>query len=385
MKCIPIFTIYYTSWCERNNEPRSYKLSGLNLQVFNQEKTEDPTAKRQQEARQKGQVAKSMEVTSVFVVLAAFLGLKAFGFFMYQQLADFMRLLFTNWPAEDFTIQSLSVLFLDVALMFIKVTFPVMLLAVVMALATNLLQVGFVFSLEPLMPSFDKININPASFFQKMFSKRTLVDLVKSCVKVIIVSYFVYRFIVKEAGIVPQLVTVELIDTMQYVANLVLDLIYQISAVMFVLAALDYLYQGWQHKESLKMSKQEVKEEFKQVEGNPQIKSKIKERQRAMAMRRMMQEVPKADVVVTNPTHYAIALKYEAGMPAPIVIAKGQDLIALRIKEIAKESGVAIVENKPLAQTLFKTTDIGDIIPQDMYQAVAEILAHVYRLKKRLS
>ena len=155
--------------------------------------------------------------------------------------------------------------------------------------------------------------------------------------------------------------------------------------VILVLAILDYGYQWWEHMQNLKMSKQEVKEEMKQTEGNPQIKGKIREKQRAMAMRRMMSEVPKADVVITNPTHFAVAIKYEAGMEAPAVIAKGSDFIAQRIREIAKENDVTIVENKPLAQALFKNAEIGDLIPPDLYKAVAEVLAYVYRLKRKIS
>ena len=361
-----------------------YKLKQLDLQLFNEEKTEDPTTKRQQESREKGQVAKSMEVNSVFVVMAAFLALKGFGSYMYSELTRFMVLLFSYGNA-DFTINSIHHLFIEASIVFIKVCFPIMFVVLITALAVNFLQVGFLFSLEPLIPSFDKLNFNPAKALQKMFSKRSLAELVKSCIKIAIVGYFIYRFAVKETMQVPKLVSVDLFDSLQFIASLVLNLVYQISAVMIILAALDYFYQGWEHKNSLKMTKQEVKEEFKQVEGNPAIKSKIRERQRAMAMRRMMQEVPKADVVVTNPTHFAVALKYDKSMPAPTVVAKGQDLIAQRIKEIAKEHRVVIVENKPLARTLFASAEVGQIIPQDLYQAVAEVLAYVFRLKKRLS
>ena len=177
----------------------------------------------------------------------------------------------------------------------------------------------------------------------------------------------------------------ELAESYVVLANMIFDLALQILMILLVLAILDYGYQWWEHMQNMKMSKQEVKEESKQTEGNPQIKSKIREKQRALAMRRMMQEVPKADVVVTNPTHFAVALKYEPGMEAPLVIAKGADFIAQRIREIAKENDVVIVENKPLAQALFNTAEIGEIIPADHYKAVAEVLAYVYRLKKKYS
>jgi flagellar biosynthetic protein FlhB len=172
---------------------------------------------------------------------------------------------------------------------------------------------------------------------------------------------------------------------MRYVAGLLTDLALEIGAVILVLAALDYFYQWWEHNQSLKMSKQDIKEEYKQTEGNPQLKAKIKERQRALAMRRMMQEIPKATAVITNPTHFAVALKYDKTMKAPEVVAKGQDFLAERIKAIARENRVAVIENKPLARALYATTEVGEAIPQELYQAVAEVLAHVYRLKKRLS
>ena len=168
-----------------------------------------------------------------------------------------------------------------------------------------------------------------------------------------------------------------------YSIDLLVRLVYDICKVMLVFALFDYGYQWWNHKQSLKMSKQEIKEEMKQTEGNPQIKSKIKQKQREMAMQRMMSEVPKANVIVTNPTHFAVALKYENDMPAPLVVAKGKDLVALKIKEIAKNNNVAIVENKPLARVIFQTVEIGDIIPPELYQAVAEVLAYVYKLKGR--
>jgi flagellar biosynthetic protein FlhB len=163
------------------------------------------------------------------------------------------------------------------------------------------------------------------------------------------------------------------------------NLAWQIGIILLIMAVIDYTYQKWQHTESIKMSKQEVKDEFKQIEGNPLVKGKIKERQRALALRRMIQEVPKATAVITNPTHFAVAIKYDKNMAAPLVVAKGQDMIAERIKSIARENRVSIVENKHLARTLYATVEVGDVIPAELYQAVAEVLAYVFRLNKRLS
>lgn len=377
MECIKISTAslqYY------HNSSINFK---FDLQLFSQEKTEEATPKRKEEARKKGQVAKSVEINSAFAILTAFLAIKLAGPYIYTELTDYMQITYSNLVMKDFTIQSVHLLFINFSLVFLKAALPVMVAILAISLTINFLQVGFNFSLEPLMPQLDRIN--PLSGLQRMFSKRSLAELIKSIFKVVIISYFIYRFISQELLHVSALSSLDLAETLQIAASLTLDLAFQIGAVILVLAILDFYYQWWEHNQSLKMSKQEVKEEFKQTEGNPQIKGKIKERQRAMAMRRMMQEVPKANVVVTNPTHYAIALLYDQSMSAPIVVAKGQDFIAQKIKQLAKENNVAIVENKPLARSLYNIAEIGQAIPAELYQAVAEVLAHVYRLKKRLS
>lgn len=355
----------------------------FDLQRFNGEKTEDATSKRKQEARQKGQVAKSVELNSAFIILSAFFALKVMGPQIYETLASFMRQTYGVFSTQDFTIQTIYILFIDMSVVFFQIALPIMLCILVISLAINFMQVGFVLTLEPLMPKFDRLN--PIAGMARLFSKKALVELVKSLLKIAIIGYFIYRFINRELLYIPKLIGVELSDSMQYVAGLTVELALQIGGVILVLAALDYFYQWWDHNQSLKMSKQEVKEEFKQIEGNPQIKGKIKERQRAIAMRRMMQEVPSASVVVTNPTHFAVALKYKEDMAAPIVVAKGQDFIAAKIKELARANKVAVVENKPLARALYSSTDIGEIIPSELYQAVAEVLAYVYRLNKKLS
>ena len=258
-----------------------------------------------------------------------------------------------------------------------------MISVLLVAVSVSILQVGFSFNPDTIMPQFSRIN--PISGFGRIFSKRSLVELIKSLLKITVVGYFIFRFIQKETLRIPSLMMAEIPDSFALLAGIIYDLAFQIAMVILVLAILDYGYQWWEHMQNLKMSKQEVKEEMKQTEGNPQIKSKIREKQRAIATRRMMAEVPKADVVVTNPTHFAVALKYESGMEAPTVVAKGADFIAQRIREIAKENDVVIVENKPLAQALFKNAEVGDPIPPDLYKAVAEVLAYVYRLKRKYS
>jgi flagellar biosynthetic protein FlhB len=355
----------------------------FDLQLFSGEKTEEPTSKRKQEARKKGQVAKSNEVNSVFIMLAAFATLRVLGSYIYDVLGNYMRFMFSHFSTQDMTIQTVMPLFIDFCLVFVKTALPVMAVILIVSVAINIAQVGLVFSTESLTPSLDKIN--PISGFGRMFSKRSLVELAKAVVKVTIVGWFVYHFMIARITQLASLINVDLQASLSYAGSVIIDLAYQVCAIMIVIAALDYLYQWWSHKESLKMSKQEVKDEYKQNEGDPKIKAKIRERQRAMAMRRMMLQVPKADVVVTNPTHFAVALQYDKKMVAPVVVAKGQDYVAQKIKEIAKENKVVIVENKMLARTLYATAEIGEAVPPELYQAVAEVLAYVYKLKKRLS
>jgi flagellar biosynthetic protein FlhB len=382
MVCITTFTASCPI-SAKLGQPVSDKLKSIDLQLFAGEKTEEATSKRKGEARSKGQVAKSMEINSVFGLIAAFFALKMFGTYMYTELTNFMIFLFSHFSTDDFTINTMQELLLNFSLVFFKTVLPVMVIILITAVLVNILQVGIVFSTESLMPDLSKLN--PLTGLTRLVSKRSLVEIVKSFGKIAIISYFIYRFILQEATQLPTLINAELIDSLKLVGALVLKLAFQISAVMFVLAVADFFYQRWEHSESLKMSKQEVKEEYKQTEGNPEIKSKIKERQRAMSMQRMMQEVPHATVIVTNPTHFAVALKYEKQMIAPVVVAKGQDFMAQRIKEVAKENRVVIVENKPLARALYSSAEVGAVVPTELYQAVAEVLAYVYRLKKRLT
>lgn len=382
MGCIKIFSASYPFL----NETRTRQLNTIenfDLQLFAGEKTEEATPKRKQEARQKGQVAKSMEINSVFVIVAAFFTLKVIGSYIFDELAEYMKFVFTNLVVHDFTIISAQQVFIGFIIVFLKTTLPVLCVILVTALSINFVQVGFNFTMKPLMPNFDKIN--PLKGFGRLFSKRSLVELVKALLKIIIIGGFVYRFMINQTQQIPALIGAELIDSFHLAASLVLDLVFNISTVLFILAVFDYMYQWWENQQSMKMSKEDIKQEHKQAEGDPHIKGKIKQRQREMAMRRMMQDIPKADVVVTNPTHFAVALQYDKEMLAPIIVAKGQNLIAQKIKEIAKEHRVIIVENKMLARALYAAVEVGQPVPHELYQAVAEVLAYVYKLKKRLS
>lgn len=356
----------------------------FNLQLFAGEKTEEATPKRKQEARKKGQVAKSTEVNSALIMLAAFGFFNFAGLYFIENLQELMGYMFTEVAHNSVTVESAHTLAMLMILKFLKIVMPLMLLIALVGILVNYLQVGFMFNPKLLLP--DIARINPLSGFTRIFfSKTALVNLAKSLMKIIVVGYFIYTFVEKQLYILPSLVGNDISTSMIFFGNMIIDLGFRVCAVMMVIAVLDYFFQWYSNKQKMMMSKQEVKDEYKQTEGNPQIKSKIRQKQREMAMQRMMQEVPKADVIITNPTHFAVALKYEYGMPAPVVVAKGKDNVALKIREIATENEVVIVENKSLARALYKVADIGSFVPFELYQAVAEVLAYVYKLKRKLA
>ena len=342
------------------------------------EKTEEPTAKKKSDARNKGQVAKSQELNAAFILFIGFWTMKVLGAYTYREIAAYATYIFGNLNTTVDT-ETVMRLFLGIITMLLKTSFPIMLALMVIGLAINLVQVGWNFTTEPL--GFDLNKLNPINGFGRIISKRSFVELLKSLFKILIIGLFLYENLKDEILQMPKLIYLDLSMSMVQIADIIFMMAFKICAIFFVLAILDYMYQKWEHNEQLKMTKQEVKEEFKQMEGDPQIKGKIKQKQREMAMARMMQEVPKADVIVTNPTHFAVALRYSDGMRAPEVIAKGQDLVALKIKEVAREAGVVIVENKPLARALFAAVEIGGTVPPELYKAVAEVLAYVYHLK----
>lgn len=352
----------------------------FDLQLFSGEKTEEPTAKRQSDARNKGQVARSQELGTAFVLLGGFFALYQMGAGIYTEITGYMAYILAH-PNTSVTTESVMRMFIDIVTLLGKTALPIMLVILVTGLCINLMQVGINFTTEPL--SFKPENLNPINGFGRIFSKRALVELIKSFMKIGIIGFFIYTYLKDEIPQAPKYLYMDLTASIPIISGIIINLVFKVIIVIFIMAVLDFGYQKWQHKQGLKMSKQEVKEEFKQMEGDPQIKGKIKQKQRQMAMSRMMKEVPQADVVITNPTHFAVALKYQKGMDAPLVIAKGQDLVAQKIKEIAREAGVTIVENKPLARSLFAMVDIGGSVPPELYKAVAEVLAYVYRLKNR--
>jgi flagellar biosynthetic protein FlhB len=246
-----------------------------------------------------------------------------------------------------------------------------------------MLQFKFKISTKPLQPKFSKLN--PVSGFKRLFSKEKIVELLKSIAKVVLISYVVYQTIKGDWVYLVQFYDMPLNQAIEVIGDIVINLGLKISVVFMVIAFMDLFYQKRKFNEDIKMTKQEVKDEYKNSEGDPQIKGKIKSKMREASQRRMMQDVPKADVVITNPTHFAVAIRYNPDeAPAPVVLAKGADYLALKIKEIAKENKVEIVENKPLARMLYANVDIGQQVPPELYQAVAEVLAMVYKLQGKI-
>ena len=382
MKCMAISALSCERCSRQVPEPAEEREWLFDLQLFaDGDKTEEPTAKKREDARKKGQVGKSQELNTAFVLLIGFFMLKILWDTIYLNIADYTKYILSH-PAQTVDTETVIQLFLGIVELLAKTSFPIMLAIMFIGLGINFFQVGLNFNTEAMEPKLDKLN--PINGFGRIFSKRALVEmLVKSIFKIIVIGAALYVVLVDHVLSMPQFIFFGLETSLGQIADIIFNMAFKICGLILVLGVLDLAYQKWQTTQDLKMTKQEVKDEFKQSEGDPQIKGKIKQKQRQMAMARMMQEVPKADVIVTNPTHFAVALEYHKGMVAPRVLAKGQDLVAQRIKEIARENGVAIVENKPLARALFASTEVGDSVPQELYQAVAEVLAYVYRLKHR--
>ncbi|SFB57299.1 flagellar biosynthetic protein FlhB [Cohnella sp. OV330] len=354
----------------------------MNLQLFAGEKTEKGTAKKHSDARQKGQVAKSAEIASSFILVATVSVLMAIGPFFRERVLALFGDIFRRQMTMEVTDANVMGLFANYVLQLLLILAPILIVTIIVALGANYVQVGWLFTTQPLQPKFSKLN--PLSGLKNLFGMRSIVEFLKSSLKLIAVGIIVYLTIWAEHDKIMSLAYVPVEDIFSYVASLTVRLGLLVGVTLFILAIADYFYQKYEYEKSLRMSKQDIKDEHKNSEGDPLIKGKIKEKQRRLALMRMMQEVPKADVIITNPTHFAVALQYDASkMDAPRVIAKGQDYLALRIRQIAKENGVLTMENKPLARALYQRTDIGDAVPADLFQAVAEVLAYVYRLKGR--
>lgn len=339
------------------------------------ERTESATPRRREEARRKGQVARSTDLTSAFMFLIAIIALRFLFSYLFSEILNISR---HCWSLDKQSLISHSLLF---SLKHIGlVLMPMSLILIISALTINFFQVGFLMSGEALMPKYERIN--PIKGASRLISKKTLIAFIQSLLKLFIVGYVLYITLKSEKDKIIGLSDIPIKMSISYIASIIFKMSIRAALIIFVLALFDYAYQRWEYEQSLKMTKQEVKEEYKETEGDPLIKSRIRSIQREMATRRMMQEIPKADVVITNPTKLAVVLKYNKETDlAPKVCAKGARLIAERIKAIAREHDIPIIEDKPLARALFKL-ELGWEIPIELYKAVAEILARVYRMGK---
>ncbi|MBR4122373.1 MAG: flagellar biosynthesis protein FlhB [Erysipelotrichaceae bacterium] len=363
----------------------------LNLQLFAKEgpggeKTEPATEKKLSDARKEGQVAKSKELGQALSLLALFIVLKIWagsigrdflnGFRTnYNRMKEMTTLVGGEISIKDFcrlmngNIASMAVIVL-----------PIFAAAFFIAFLSDIVQVKWEPTAKPLQPKFSKIN--PINGFKRMFSKEKLIDLLKALLKIALLGYLAYSTLKGQFAVLFSLFDMELISAIGIIGDIAINLGLKISAFYIVIGFADYGYQKWKFAEDMKMTKQEVKDEWKNAEGDPAVKSKQKQRMMEASRRRMMQAVPSADVVITNPTHFAVAIKYDVSVfDAPFVVAKGEDFLAARIKERAAEAGVEIVENKPLARILYYNVDLGNPIPPELYQTVAEILAAIYNAR----
>ncbi|MBE5882267.1 MAG: flagellar biosynthesis protein FlhB [Lachnospiraceae bacterium] len=366
----------------------------LDLQFFAKEgpggeKTEEPTAKKLKDARDEGQVAKSREIANaltligLFVlmkVVLGFLGDRFLGTFSdgYNRIPEFIKLHNGQFRTGDM-IAYLQTIMLEIILM----TAPFLAVGFILSFLADLLQVKWHVTTKPLKPKFNKLD--PVAGFKRIFSSRSLMELLKSILKIGLITYVVYTTLRDQLEVIYLLFNMTLWQGIAVAGDIAISLGLKISIVYIVIALLDMIYERHKFHEDQKMTKQEVKDEYKNAEGDPAVKSKQRQRMQESSRRRMMQNIPKADVVITNPTHFAVAIQYDLEIaPAPIVLAKGEDHLAAKIKEVAREHKVEIVENKPLARMLYYNVEIGEQVPPELYQTVAEVLAMVYHIKGKI-
>lgn len=375
------------------NQNLIYKHSTLlryNLQLFANdeggEKTEDATPKKLKEAREEGQVAKSTELNTAVMLFALFLVLKIYIGSIGNQFIDVYEKIYgsiTLVVEDDMSMNIIMSLLGYSIKTIILIALPIFLVGVVVGFLVDKVQIKWKVTTKPLKPKLSKLD--PIKGFKKMFSKEKLVQLLFSLLKIILIGVLVYDTLKDQWGLILSLYDFSLFQAIGVIGSMVISLGMQISSVFLVIGFADLFYQRMKFKKDMKMSKKEVKDEWKNAEGDPHIKGKIKSKMLEASRRRMMSAIPNADVVITNPTHFAVALQYdrESGA-APVVVAKGADFMAQKIKDMAKENKVEIVENKPLARMLYFNVEIDQEIPQELYQMVAEILAYVYRIKNKI-
>ena len=360
----------------------------FNLQFFAKdgeggEKTEPATQKKLDDARKEGKVAKSKELAAGVGLLAFFFAIKVFTSFVGSKFSEVFRWIYSIIPdvvemnRSGLSVETSSTIIKLVLIKMLIILAPFLIVGFVVAIIINIIQVGWKVSTKPLEPKLSKFN--PINGFQRMFSKDSLVNLGMSLIKLLLIFYVAYKNIKDQANNLFILYEISLNQALTMIFDIIIDTAIKISIIYCVLGLVDYFYQRWKFSDEMKMTKQEVKDEYKQAEGDPKVKAQQKQRMMQASQRRMMNSVPEADVVITNPTHLAVAIKYDNTQDeAPRVLAKGADYVANKIKEKARESEVPIVENKPLARTLYATVEIGETIPPELYQSVAEVLAVIY-------
>lgn len=372
--------------CEKH-----YYLS-YDLQLFAKEgqdgeKTEEPTAKKLEDARKKGQVMRSTEVVTAATLLAFFFMLKIFvGFIGNRFMTSFRQTIgfISDYTSEPFTLNTARTIIRGSFWNIIVAAFPIMIVGLVVTIVAIVFQVKWKVTAEPLKPKFDKFN--PVTGMKRLFSKDKIMDLFKSIAKVVILAYVVYSYLKNQWPLIYKMYSYTLPQAIAVIGDTVINVGIRISALFAVIALFDLFYQKWKYHQDMMMSKQEVKDEYKNSEGDPKVKSQQKQRMQQAPQRRMMQDLPNADVVITNPTHLAVAIKYDKDTnEAPVVVAKGADYLAQKIKDRARENAIEIVENKPLARMLYHNVEIGAEIPPELYQMVAEVLAYVYSLTGRVN
>ncbi len=347
-------------------------------------KTEKATSKKRRDERKKGNIFLSRDVVILVSLLGMFVVLKMFFPTIYgtlkKYLMEYMTMAGTLKDVSNDLTMQISQNFM---LTFVKVAMLLLLVSVLLSVVATAFQTKLLFAAESFKPKFNRLS--PLQGIKRMFSMKSAMEVVKGLIKITILFVMIIQYIKKQIIHFPDFLTMDIIPSCVYMLDAAFGMVLNIGIAFAAISVFDYFYQWWDYERQLKMSKQEVKEEYKQLEGDPKVKGKIKELQRKMAMSRMMQSVPSADVVVKNPTHFAVALKYDPERnTAPVVVAKGQDELALRIIKVAEENQVYVIENKPLARALYATTEVRQQIPPDYYGAIAEILVYVYKLKNKL-
>ena len=366
----------------------------LDLQFFADdgqggEKTEPATQKKLDDARKEGQVAKSKEIASGLGLVALFLVLKFWASSMGTQFLEMFHAVYGRIPEMTDLVggtgpkTAATQIFRFAALRTVLILLPIFIIGYLVAFLSDYIQVQWKPTAKPLQPKLSKLN--PLNGFKRIFSVNSLVELLKSIAKIFLIGYVSYSYLVERQNNLLLLYDISLIQAIAFIGETVINLGLRISLLFMIIAIADFAFQKYKFAKDMRMTKQEVKEEFKNQEGNPEIKGRIRQKMREASQRRMMQALPQADVVITNPTHYAVALKYDQDIaPAPFVIAKGEDYLALKIKEVARDNKIEMVENKPLARMLYANVNIDEQVPPELYSAVADVLAYVYHVQGRI-